>query len=162
MTCWVDADSCPRNIRELLIKAAGKRKIRMVFIADRRILLPESPYLVFRLVETGADQADREIVREAQKGDLVITRDIPLAARIVRSGVCAIDDRGFVFSEENIGERLSMRNLMYELREGGIQAERTKPPGKKELKAFADAFDREVTRLLMLEQKSGKPRQDLI
>lgn len=150
MTVWVDADSCPIHVRKIVIKAAMNRKVPTVFVADRRIPLPTSPYINFREVEPGADSADAEIIEHAQAQDLVITRDIPLAANLVRSGVRAIDDRGSVFTENNIGDRLSMRNLMYELREGGVQAERTRPPGQRELKAFADSFDREVTRLLKL------------
>ena len=80
--------------------------------------------------------------------DLVITRDIPLAEQLVKSGVTAIDDRGYVFTQDNIGERISLRNLMYDLREEGIHHERTKPADKRDLKAFADAFDREITKLL--------------
>lgn len=151
MTIWVDADSCPKPVRELLIRAADRRLLQMVFVADRKLPLPQSPYIFSRVVETGTDHADMEVVAEAKPGDLVITRDIPLAARLVKSGISAIDDRGFVFSEDNIGERLSVRNLMYDLREGGIQPERTKPASQKDLKAFADAFDREVTRLLKSE-----------
>lgn len=153
MRVWVDADSCPKDVRDLLIKAAGKRKLSMVFVADRPVALPETRNIEFRLVETGINSADGEIAGDARAGDLVITRDIPLAARLVKAGVRAIDDRGFVFSEKNIGERLSMRNLMYGLREAGIQAERAKPAGRQDLKAFADAFDREITRLL-----KAKPR----
>jgi uncharacterized protein YaiI (UPF0178 family) len=156
MTVWVDADSCPRNTRELLIRTAEKRNLSMIFVADRHLSLPEKPNITFRLVEKGPDQADGEIIGGALAGDLVITRDIPLAARLVRSGIAVIDDRGFVFSESNIGDRLSMRNLMYELREGGIQPERTKPPGPRELKAFADALDREITRLIKLEQLNSR------
>ncbi len=158
MIVWIDADSCPKNIRDLLVKAADNRKIPMVFVADRPLPLPSSSYISFRQVETGADSVDSEIEDHVQPGDLVITRDIPLAARLVRSGSSAIDDRGFVFSGENVGARLSMRNLMYDLREGGMQPERTRPAGTRELKAFADAFDREVTRLL--KQESGSAEFD--
>ncbi len=150
MTVWVDADSCPINVRKIVIKASMKRKIPTVFVADRRIPLPASPHIDFREVEPGVDRADAEIIEHAQPGDLVITRDIPLAANLVKSGVSAIDDRGYVFTESNIGDRLSMRNLMYDLREAGVQAERTRPPGQRELKAFADSFDREITRLIKL------------
>ena len=141
MTVWVDADSCPKPVRDLLIKAAGKRMLPMVFVADRKLPLPSSRYITSRIVETGTDRADKEVMEEAKVGDLVITRDIPLAAILVKSGITAIDDRGFVFSDDNIGERLSMRNLMYDLREGGIQAERARPANPQDMKAFADAFD---------------------
>lgn len=156
MTVWVDADSCPKPVRDRLIKAAERRMLHMVFVADRKLPLPPSPYIACRVVETGTDRADLKVVEEAKVGDLVITRDIPLAAQLVKSGIKAIDDRGFVFSDDNIGERLSMRNLMYDLREGGIQAERARPASPRDLKAFADAFDREVTRLLKSESRPGR------
>ena len=148
MTVWVDGDSCPKPVRDLLIKAAERRKLHMVFVADRKLPLPPSAFIDFQVVESGTDRADSIVVDNAAAGDLVITRDIPLAAKVVDSGITAIDDRGFVFTDDNIGERLSMRNLMYDLREGGIQAERARPAGPRDLKTFADAFDREVTRLL--------------
>jgi uncharacterized protein len=155
MTVWVDADSCPKPVRDLLIKAADRRMLHMVFVADRKLPLPSSPYIASRIVETGTDHADLEVVAAAKEGDLVITRDIPFAAVLVKSGIKAIDDRGYVFSDDNIGERLSMRNLMYGLREGGIQAERARPASPRDLKAFADAFDREVTKLLKMESRPG-------
>jgi len=155
MTIWVDGDSCPKPVRDLLIRAANRRKLFTVFVADRKLPLPSSEYISSRVVETGADRADLEVAGEAKPGDLVITRDIPLAAGLVKSGITAIDDRGFVFSEENIGERLSVRSLMYDLREGGVQAERTRPASQRDLKTFADSFDREITKLLKLESTSG-------
>ena len=152
MTVWVDADSCPKAVREILIRAADKRRVPMIFVANRRMPLPESGYVSSIVVEAVADGADREIAAGALHGDLVVTHDIPLAAEVVKNGVSAIDDRGAVFTEGNIGVRLSMRNLMYELREGGIQAERARPMSQKEVTAFANAFDREVTRLLKDEE----------
>jgi uncharacterized protein len=148
VTVWVDADSCPKVAREILTRAAQKRRIPMVFVADRRIPLPDSRYISEIIVESDTDSADREIVKGATTEDLVITRDIPLASELVRSGVSAIDDRGAVFDADNIGVRLSMRNFMYELRESGIHAERTRPATKRDVAAFANALDRELTRLL--------------
>ncbi len=125
----------------------------MVFVADRRIPLPESKYIQSIIVEPDTDSADREIVRGATKMDLVITRDIPLASVLVKGGVSAIDDRGAVFGADNIGARLSMRNFMYELRESGIQAERTRPATSRDVAAFANALDRELTRLLKVAER---------
>ena len=148
MTVWVDADSCPKVAREILTRAAQKRRIPMVFVADRRIPLPDSRYIREIIVEPDTDSADREIVKGATSKDLVVTRDIPLASELVKGGVSAIDDRGAVFDQDNIGVRLSMRNFMYELRESGIHAERTRPATKRDVAAFANALDRELTRLL--------------
>ena len=147
MMIWVDADSCPKQVRDLLIRAALRRKITTVFVADRKLPLPNSHYIKHVVVESKENSADHEITDGVSKSDLVITRDIPLASELVKKGVRAIDDRGAVFTPDNIGERVSMRNLMYDLREQGIQAERTRPATAKDLTTFANAFDREVTRL---------------
>lgn len=152
MTVWVDADSCPKPVRELLIRASSKRKILTIFVADRRLPLPNSRYIRQVIVESKDNSADHEIVASATEADLVVTRDIPLASELLKKGVSAIDDRGGVFTPDNIGERLSMRNLMYDLREQGVQAERTRPASAKDLNYFANAYDREVTRLSRNEE----------
>ena len=154
MTVWVDADSCPKAVREILIRAAQKRRLTMVFVADRRIPLPESRYIRSIIVEPDDDSADREIIAGAEESDLVVTHDIPLAHELIKQGVSAINDRGTVFTENNIGERVSVRNLMYELREGGLNPQRTKPATAKDLAAFANAFDRELTRLIKVEGRA--------
>ena len=148
MTVWVDADSCPIPVRTILIRAADRRKVPTVFVADRTLPIQPTKYVSTALVESDIGSADRHILSAAGTGDLVITRDIPLASELVKKGIDAVSDRGTVLNSDNIGERLSMRNLMYELREGGIQTERQKPATGKDVAAFANAFDREITRLL--------------
>jgi uncharacterized protein YaiI (UPF0178 family) len=146
MIIYVDADSCPRTARELVRRAAARRSITALFAANRPIPGLESGEMLLCPPEEGA--ADNVIAERAGAGDLAVTRDIPLAARLVALGVTVIDDRGRVYSGENIAERLSLRNFTVGLAENGLDFERTKNYGKRESKAFADTLDRILTRLL--------------
>jgi uncharacterized protein YaiI (UPF0178 family) len=147
MTIWVDADSCPVRVREIVAKAALARKIPAVFVANRRIPLEKNACVSAVIVKKTEGSADANIIRGAKRGDLVITRDIPLAAELVRLGVSAINDRGNAFQADTVAERLSMRDFMKDLRDMGLYESPGGGFGPKEAKFFADAFDREVTRL---------------
>ncbi|MBT3272496.1 MAG: YaiI/YqxD family protein [Spirochaetales bacterium] len=148
MTIWVDADSCPKAVREIIMRAANRRKVAAIFVADRILPLQKSKYVSDIIVESDTNSADSRIVSEAEIGDLAVTRDVPLASELVKKGVTAVNDRGTVYSANNIGERLSMRNFMYDLRESGIQVERHRPATPKDIASFSNSFDRELTRLL--------------
>ncbi|MAG13987.1 MAG: hypothetical protein CMN78_05270 [Spirochaetales bacterium] len=147
MKIWVDADSCPRKIREIISRAAKKRQVSTVFVADRILPLPSSPHIVQIQVEKGEGSTDRYIAAHIQSGDLAITRDVPLAYELAHLGGIVLDDSGNVFTKDNVGERLSARNFMRSLREGGVQPEVTKPLEVKDLVLFANSFDRELTRM---------------
>jgi uncharacterized protein YaiI (UPF0178 family) len=153
MKILVDADSCPRPARELILKTAVRRRIKSVFAANRPIPKIEGPdgsrgkFVLMELCPAGEGAADNRIVELAEPGDLAITRDIPLAARLVEASILVIDDRGQVYTRENIRERLSLRDFMVDLAESGLGMERTASYGKKELKAFADGLDRVLVKL---------------
>ncbi|HPS43668.1 MAG TPA: DUF188 domain-containing protein [Treponemataceae bacterium] len=147
MTLWIDADSCPRQVRDLVCRAGDRLKIPVRFVANRKIPFPESPLCTMTLTASHQDAADDYIVENVGSGDMVITRDIPLAKRLVDAGMRVINDRGIVYSAENINERLSIRNLMLEMRQNGLIPEKTSQYGKKELQGFANALDREITRM---------------
>jgi len=148
MIVWVDADSCPVRVRQIVAKAAGKRKVLCVFAANRKIPLEASgDYMKSAVVTKIEGSADAYICEKSSVGDLVITRDIPLAATLVKSGVTVINDRGDVFTAQTIGERLSLRNFMKDLRESGIYESPDKTYGPKQVRLFSNAFDRELTRL---------------
>ena len=151
MKIWVDADSCPRKIRDIISRAAQKRNVVAIFVADRVLALPSSAFIKHVQVEKGEGSTDQHIMENLVAGDIAITRDIPLAYQLAHSGGIVVNDSGNVFTRENIGERLSIRNFMYTLREGGIQSEVTKPLEPKDLVLFANAFDRELTRLLRVD-----------
>ena len=148
MTIFVDADSCPVRIREIICKTAKRLKVQAVFAANRPIPIPKNSYCTSVITETGEQAADMYIIAHAVQGDLVVTRDIPLAKQLVDVHIRVINDRGIVYTPENIGERLSIRNFMYELSVNGLAPERTKAFGKKEIMEFAQALDRETQRLL--------------
>ncbi len=144
MIIWVDSDSCPVKIREIVIRAANRVGINAVFVANREIPGVESNNSSLIVVEKGEGVADAYIVARASEGDLAITRDIPLAADLVAKGVLVLDDRGSVMDSSNIRERLSMRNAMTELRSYGIVSETTKPMSQRDIQQFAAAFDKQL------------------
>jgi uncharacterized protein YaiI (UPF0178 family) len=143
----VDADSCPRPARELILKTAFRRGIRAIFAANRPIPGISGDFALLELCPAGEGAADDRIVELAQPGDLVVTRDIPLASRLAEASILVIDDRGQVYTRENIRERLSLRDFMVGLAESGLGMERIASYGKKELKAFADGLDRVLVTL---------------
>lgn len=144
---WVDADACPGAVRDVILKAAAKRKIEVIFVANKSLLLPESEFIRSVLVGAGLDVADEYIRQNALVSDLVVTADVPLAHSLVKAGVVTINPRGTVYDEDNIGENISTRDLMHELRESGMIGGGPKPYGEKEKRIFASSFDRELTRL---------------
>lgn len=116
-----------------------------IFVAARPIPLPRSPWIEMVLVEKGDDAADREIIRLAARGDLIVTRDIPLAAELVGHNYRVINDRGRHYTEENIRPRLSERNFMAELRALGLASIKDSGFSPREVHHFASTFDRELT-----------------
>ncbi len=150
---WVDADSCPVKIREIIVRAANRVEINAVFVANRVIpgVVTSNTELV--TVEKGEGAADAYIVANVEPEDLAVTRDIPLAADLVEKDVLVLDDRGRVMDKNNIRERLSVRNVMTELRSYGIVSETTKPMSLRDIQQFANAFDRQ---LRLWINKNGK------
>jgi len=147
VTVWVDADSCPVRVREIVAKAALARKLPTVFVANRRIPLQRNAYVKTAIVQKTEGSADALIRERAGGSDLVITRDIPLAAELVRKGVSVINDRSEVFAAGTISERLSLRDFMQNLRETGLYESPEGTFGPREARLFSNAFDRELTRL---------------
>jgi uncharacterized protein YaiI (UPF0178 family) len=179
---WIDGDSCPRNLRAILLRAIVRTGIAATFVADRSLpdvvqamadhtaTLRRQVKALFAgegeartqvehirkvrtpismvVVQAGTDSADDYIVEHAEPQTLAVTHDVPLASRLVARDLVVLDDRGGCFTSENIGERLSLRNAMTELREMGIFAEQGKSFGPAEIKAFADALDRQLVELL--------------
>jgi uncharacterized protein len=145
MQIWVDADACPRPIRDVLFRAAERAAVRAVFVANRLVQIPRSLYISTLRVAFGQDKADHEIVRLLRPGDLVITADIPLAAAVLGKGGHALDPRGELFSVDSIGSRLSVRDFMEGLRSAGIETggPATFHPGDKQ--AFANRLDAWLT-----------------
>ena len=121
MKIWVDADACPKPVKDILFRLADRKKLVVTFVANQRLRLVESPFIQLIQVGFGVNIADDEIVNKCEDGDLIITADIPLAARIVAKGAQALDPRGKIYDKNNIGQLLDMRSFMDELRERGIE-----------------------------------------
>jgi uncharacterized protein YaiI (UPF0178 family) len=168
---YIDADSCPKPLRAIVLKATVNRNLKAFFVADRPLKDVQQAYeehtallrsdvdqederrmikspITMVVVESGEDRADRWIVDHASKDSIAITRDIILADLLAQKGATVLDDRGSVFTNENIAERLSLRNAMTTLREYGVFADKQKPIGPKEIREFSAAFDREITKAL--------------
>jgi len=148
MKIWVDADACPGPVRDILLRATERLRIQAVFVANKRLNLPRSEWVSSVQVGAGLDVADRHIAEAAEEGDLAVTQDIPLAGLLVPKGVAVLDPRGEQFTEENIAERLSVRNFMQELREAGVTTSGPNAFTPQDRQRFASALDRELTRLV--------------
>lgn len=148
MHIWVDADACPNVIKDVLFKAALRLEIGITLVANTSLSVPSSPLIKTLQVESGFDVADKEIIRLVDPGDLVITADIPLAAAIVDKGATGLNPRGELYTEDNVKGLLRMRNLMEELRSGGMVSGGPTPLGTKDKQEFTNQLDRFLTRSL--------------
>jgi hypothetical protein len=146
MQIWVDADACPREIKELLYRAATRRKVKVTLVANQQMHTPSSEYIDSIVVKDGINVADRRIIELVEQGDLVVTADIPLAADVVSKGGQALNPRGQMYTEENVGERLTVRNMLDELRAGGQISGGPANFNAKDKQAFANQFDRWLTK----------------
>ena len=148
MKIWIDADACPRVIKEMVYRASLRLQIAVCLVANSDLSRATTGLISSVRVTDGFDVADDYIAKHAAPSDLVITADIPLAARIVEKGGVALDPRGELYTEENVGERLSMRNLMQELRAEGLVHGGPGQFGLTDRQRFASALDRLLTRML--------------
>ncbi len=146
MQIWVDADACPGEIKELLFRAAKRTQMKVTLVANQPMRTPRSEFIDSLLVPSGMNVADRQIVELLEAGDLVITADIPLAADVVEKGGQALNPRGELYTDANIGERLAVRDLMDELRGGGQITGGPSNFDAKDRQAFANQLDRWLTK----------------
>ena len=145
---WIDADAAPRDVKELVFRAAKRLEIETVLVANQRLSTPPGNPLVSAVwVDGGADVADQYIARHASAGDLVVTQDVPLAALLVPKAVAVLDPRGEEHTAETIGERLSVRDFMEQARIAGVVTGGPAPYDARAKQAFAAALDRVLTRL---------------
>ena len=144
---WIDADACPRAARDQVVKFALKRKFEVVLVAGQPQPRPAFACVRLIVVPSGPDAADDYLVEHAEPGELVICSDVPLADRLVKKGVLALDPRGREFDERNMGERLAVRNLFTDLREQGQVGGGQGAYGERDRQAFANALDRLLTQM---------------
>lgn len=143
MKIWVDADACPVVIRDILFKAAERTGVALTLVANQAINIPKLQNINMLQVSSGFDVADNEIVKRANKDDLVITSDIPLAAEVIEKGAVALSPRGELYSAENIRAKLNMRDFMDTMRASGVDTRGGPPPlSQSDRQAFANHLDR--------------------
>jgi uncharacterized protein YaiI (UPF0178 family) len=148
MTIWIDADAAPREVKEIVYRAAQRLGLPAVLVANKDLVPPRgNPFVRAVRVAGGLDVADAYIAAEAQAGDVAVTADVPLAAKLVARGVAVLDPRGTEYTEENVGDRLSMRDLMDHLRTTGLVTGGPRAFDAKARQAFAAALDRVLTRV---------------
>jgi len=150
MNIWVDADACPGVIKEILFRAAERTGLPLTLVANHSLRVPALKNIRFMQVPGGFDVADNEIMDRLEKGDLVITGDIPLAAEVIAKDALALNPRGEMYSKENIRARLNMRDFMDSFRASGIQTGGPPPLNQRDRQAFANHLDRILNRAIRL------------
>lgn len=151
---YIDADACPQAIKQILFKAALRTQRELILVANQSIYAPKDLLIKTVRVANTPDAADDYIFNAANPGDLIITADIPLAERVIRKHAIALNPRGEFYTKENIGERLSMRDFMHDLRGSGINTGGAKPLSPQEITLFSNALDRYLTRAKKQESSS--------
>ena len=149
MKLWIDADAAPRDVKEIVFRAAQRLGLETVLVANQRLQTPTDNSFVSSIrVDGGPDEADRYIAENSEAGDVAVTADIPLASILVEKRIAVIDPRGEEYSTENIGERLAVRDFMDGLRGSGVESGGSRPYGPRDKQNFAGALDRILTRAL--------------
>lgn len=147
MAIWIDADACPKVIRDIVCRAAERTGIQTTFIANQPLSLPPFPNLRSLQVQQGFDVADDEIARRTEAGDLIVTQDIPLANEVIEKGAVALSPRGELFTASTIKARLNMRDFMDTMRASGVQIGGPPALSHADRKLFADQLDRYLARV---------------
>lgn len=145
MHIWVDADACPKVIKDILFAAAIRTRTKLTLVSNHAVSAPASPYIDKKQVEKGFDVADNRILEMLTEHDLVVTADIPLAAAVIEKKAIALNPRGELYTEKNIKQRLSMRNFSEGLRNSGVITGGPASISKKEIHQFAAALDKLLT-----------------
>lgn len=141
MRIWIDADACPKVIKEIVFRASIRTNTPVIMVANQPIHVPPHGLVSFIQVARGFDMADDRIVQEMAQGDVVISADIPLADVVIKKGGIVINPRGELYTKENIKDRLATRNLREELRDIGMITGGPKPLNPKDRQAFANRLD---------------------
>ncbi len=151
MKIWVDADACPKTIKEILYNAAIKRAIKVIFVANQFLQVPTSENIKFLKVPPGFDVADNEIVRQVNIGDLVVTADIPLAQEILQKKAMALNPRGERYSPDTIAAKVTMRDFYDTMRSSGMQTSGPPTLTQTDRRQFANELDRILTKNALIK-----------
>lgn len=146
LNIYVDADACPKVIKEVLFRAAEREQVLLTLVANQPLRIPPSRYIKSLKVAAGFDVADNEIVNLTESGDLVITADIPLAAEVIEKGGFALNPRGEMYTADTIRQKLTMRDLMDQLRGSGVTTGGPPVISQRDRQLFANELDRFLTR----------------
>lgn len=144
---WVDADACPKVLREIILKAAKRVAVKAIFVANHNLGIPMTSYSSFVQVSSGFDVADDYIAEQVAAGDLVISNDIPLADQAITAGALVINMRGEELTKANIKSRLNLRDFMDTMRSSGVQTGGPPPLSQRDRAQFANALDRFLAKL---------------
>ncbi len=147
LTIWIDSDACPKSIKEIVYRASHRLQLPVFLVANSYMSVPPGSLVRSIQVDKGADVADGYIVENVKTEDIVITSDIPLAAFIVEKGATAIDHRGELYTEENVRERLSIRDFMKEIRDSGVITGGPAPFGPKDVEYFANSLNKLLAKI---------------
>lgn len=142
---WVDADACPKVIRDILFRAAQRTGIELTLIANQGIPVPPNRNIRSIQVSSGFDEADNEIVARCNAGDLVVTQDIPLASDALAKGAAVVSPRGEAFTADTIGSRLNMRDFLDTMRASGEHTGGPRPLNQADRQQFSNQLDRWLT-----------------
>jgi hypothetical protein len=144
-TIWIDGDACPKAVKELIFKVSFRLSIKVILVANSYQFIPPSSLIKLTVVDKGFDAADQHIIDLVEIHDLVITADIPLAAKVLKKKARVLNPRGEIYHESTIGSILSMRDFMKEFYDAGSITGGQKPFGPKDIKQFADALNRLIS-----------------
>ena len=142
---WIDADACPKAVKEIVFKASHRLNISIILVANSYQNIPPSDLIRLIVVDKGFDAADQHIIDQVEIHDIVITADIPLAAKVLKKKAIALNPRGEIYTENNIGSILSMRDFMKEFRDAGSITGGPAAFGPKDIKQFADSLNKLIS-----------------
>lgn len=142
---WIDADACPKAVKEIVFKVSRRVHINIVLVANAYQNIPPSELIQLIVVDKGFDAADQHIIDQVEIHDIVITADIPLAAKVLKKKAIALDPRGEIYNENNIGSILSLRDFMKEFRDAGSITGGPSAFGAKDIKQFADSLNKLIS-----------------
>lgn len=145
---WVDADSCPVPVRNIVSRFSQRLEIPVNYVANHEIPVKKNTLTQMIISESTPDAADNYIVEHIHEKDIAITRDIPLAQRLVEKNCTVINDRGTLFTKENIREMRSIRDFNFTLAQYGITGDKSGSYGQKEINKFSNLLDKEIQKKL--------------
>ena len=146
-TIWIDADACPKPVKDIVFRASARTQTAVVLVANQYIPKPTSALIRAVQVEKGFDKADDYIVQSSQAGDLIVTQDIPLAAECMDKGVIAIHPRGALYNKDTIKQKLAMRDFLDTMRSSGEHTGGPAAYNDKDKQQFANALDRWLAKI---------------